>query len=72
MSKFTPCKWTWDMIPRKKGTIPITTPRREPRELQLPVLFQPAVRADRLRRQLHDASERPQGLHVVFAPARGL
>lgn len=29
MSKFTPGKWTWDMIPRKKGTIPITTPREE-------------------------------------------
>ena len=29
MSKYTPGKWTWDMIPRKKGAIPITTPREE-------------------------------------------
>ena len=29
MSKFTPGKWTWDMLPRKKGAIPITTPREE-------------------------------------------
>ena len=29
MSEFTPGKWAFDMLPRKIGAIPITTPREE-------------------------------------------